>query len=278
MDLSLLVCPFCQSGYRQNRDSLTCESCGRQVLIREGKPMFTDIPVAIQPFEKIERGPDKGTPWRQSNWKFLEREVSELPVNARILDVGAGHGDFAEIFIGRDYISLDVVPYAEVDLVCDLTQQVPFRPGTFDVIVLMNVLEHVFAFEKLMASLSALLKPGGRLIMAVPFMIKVHQPPFDFHRYTHFALPQIGADAGLKLEYLEGYYDSVFFIGEGFRNLQYWELKKLPRLKRWAVRAILLGFNGLLKLLSFILGKGYVAPPEQAYNPAAIGYELVFIK
>jgi SAM-dependent methyltransferase len=246
--------------------------------LHSGRPIFTNIPETIQPFEKIERGRDKGTPWRKSNWRFLEHEVSKFPADVMILDVGAGHGDFADIFAGRNYTLLDIVPYDEVDVVCDLTQQIPFRPGLFDVVVLMNVLEHVYAYEKLLSSISALLKPGSRLIMAVPFMIKVHQPPHDFYRYTHFALPQIGADAGLKLEQLEGYYDTTFFINESFRNLQLWGLTTLTRPRRFTARVILMGFKALLCILSFILPGGFTASPEKINNPAAIGYHLVFSK
>jgi SAM-dependent methyltransferase len=278
MNFTLLACPVCKSNLHQHGESLICVSCGRQIPLQSGKPIFTNAPAIIQPFEKIERGPDKGTPWRKANWRFLESVVSDLPENAFILDVGAGHGDFAQIFTGRNYTSLDVVPYAEVDLVCDLTQQIPFPPGLFDVVILMNVLEHVYAFDKLMSAISYLLKLGGRLIMAVPFMIKIHQPPFDFYRYTHFALPQIGADAGLKLDMLEGYYDTVFFIGEGFRNLQFWGLPVLTRPRRILVRGILLGFKLLLNALSLIVPRGFTASPEKVNNPAVIGYHLVFSK
>lgn len=276
---SLLICPSCsQPMDLTSADHWKCPSCGFQAPLRDGKPFFTSIPEAIQPFEKIERGPEKGTPWRQANWKFLEKQVSELDGQALILDVGAGHGDFADIFQNRRYLSLDVVPYAEVDMVCDLTRRIPFRPGTFDMLVLMNVLEHVFEPEKLLNALSILLKPGGKLLVAVPFMIKVHQPPYDFYRYTHFALPRMGQQAGLELVELEGYYDPVFFLGEGTRNVQHWVLPRLSQPRRLAARAALLLNQLSLKLFSSLIGKGSTAAPDQANNPAAIGYQLIFTR
>ena len=69
----------------------------------------------------------------------------------------------------------------------------------------MNVLEHVFDGAGLLAALSRLLEPGGELLVAVPFLLKVHQAPVDYARYTHFALRRLGEGAGLETELLEGF-------------------------------------------------------------------------
>ena len=75
---------------------------------------------------------------------------------------------------GESSLALDIYPYPEVDVVCDLTQVNPFRENSFDAIVLMNVLEHVFATGVFLSELAKLLKPGGRLLVAIPFLLKVH--------------------------------------------------------------------------------------------------------
>ena len=181
----LLVCPHCQKEFKSISDNkLQCSGCGFEVGLLDGIPIFTDVPATIEPWEKVERGPEKGTAWRKSNWRFLNQEVKALPHEALILDVGAGHGDFADIFEGRSYFSLDIVPYAEVDLVCDLNLSIPFKAGTFDVVVLMNVLEHVYENRGLVKNIAKIIKPGGKLILTIPFLLKVHQAPFDFSRYT----------------------------------------------------------------------------------------------
>lgn len=284
---SLLVCPDCKQPFSIKEENLwRCANDGREVRIHEGKPVFTPMPETAHVYERIERGPDQGTPWRQANWKFLQEQVSGVALSeskgqdkeALILDVGAGHGDFAQIFAGRNYLAVDVVPYPEVDLACDIGKCIPFKENTFDMLVLMNVLEHVYHFHELLDALYYLLKPGGSLVIAVPFMIKVHQTPFDFQRYTHYSLEQMARQHGFEIALLEGYYDPIFFVGEGTRNLRFWVLPKLPRLSRWLARGLLLLIEGLIELMKPLIGGGYVKSPESAKNPAAIGYHLVLKK
>ena len=150
---------------------------------------------------------------------------------------------------GRRSLALEIYPYPEVDVVCDLTQVNPFRPGSFDAALLMNVLEHVYDTHNLLASLCQLLKPGGVLLVAVPFMVKMHQVPVDFVRYTHFALERLGAEHGLSVERLEGYYDPVFFLGEGLGNLKNAVLPALPASRRYPARLLLGGIQALASLL-----------------------------
>lgn len=277
--LSLLVCPDCKHVFEKvDNASLRCTNCGRKVPLMDGKPVFTPMPETAHVYQRLERGPDQGTPWRQANWQFLETQVQGLDRDAILLDVGAGHGDFAQTYAGRKYFAVDVVPYPEVDLACDLAECIPFREGTFDMLILMNVLEHVYNFHGLLDSLFYLLKPGGSLVIAVPFMIKIHQAPFDFQRYTHYSLEQMAYQHGFEIALLEGYYDTIFFLGEGTRNFRFWVLPKLSRPARWLGRGILILIEGLITLLKPIIGKGYLKNPEAAKNPAAIGYHLVLKK
>ncbi len=277
--LSLIVCPDCKQPFATKEENVwRCKNDGREVRVYKGKPVFTPMPETAHIYEKIERGPDKGTPWRQANWRFLQEQVQGQDQEALILDIGAGHGDFAQAYAGRKSLALDVVPYPEVDLACDLAECVPFRESTFDMLILMNVLEHVYHFHELLDALHYLLKPGGSLAVAVPFMIKVHQAPFDFYRYTHYTLIELAEQHGLEVALLDGYYDPIFFMGEGIRNLRFWVLPKLPRPARWLGRGLLIVIEASMILLRPVVGKGFVKSPDTAKNPAAIGYHLVLRK
>lgn len=279
MDLSLFICPRCHHEHWElGEQKWVCKSCKLEVPTRQGKPFFNQTPQDIIPFEKSVRGPDHGTPWRQANWKFLKRNLSDFKTDTKILDVGSGRGDFADILKSFNALAVDVIPFAEVDAVCDLTQTIPFRPQTFDAVVLMNVLEHVYQTRELLEAIHTVLKNQGKFVLTVPFLLKMHFEPYDFYRFTQHSLMKLFTDAGFQVEVLEGYYDPVFLMGETFRNIQYWELSKLSKGRR------LLGRLGLAWQsigswwLSHILGAGKALDARNEKRPAPVGYMIVLKK
>jgi len=276
--LNLLLCPVCGEPLLQDEQYLRCSECGQEVVTTNGIPIFTPISVDIRPSEKLVRGPDTGTPWRQANWRFLETQLSPLPDEARILDVGAGRGDFTALTDRFQTIALDIYPYPEIDLVCDLTICNPFKPASFNAVVLMNVLEHVYDTHALLGRIASLLKPGGILIVAIPFLVKLHQTPFDFVRYTHYALERFAGEHGLTCETLEGYYDPLFFLSEGTGNIRNGYLPNLPRSKRFGARLLMGGMQFFADGLQSLIGRGQAHSPQEMRSQAPTGYQILYRK
>ncbi len=276
--LNLLQCPHCGGDFAVQPDELVCRSCAQAVPLGAGIPLFTAPPSDLRPSAKVERGPGVGTPWRQANWRFLKTTLAGLPDKAVILDVGAGRGDFNDLLRGRSSIALDIYPYPEVDVVCDLTLVNPLRSQSVDAILLMNVLEHVYDTHAFLARLSAALKPGGLLLVAVPFMVKMHQIPVDFVRYTHYALQRLAPDHGLQVEKLEGFYHPASVLDEGIGNLKNAVLPAQRGLRHYAGRALLLGIQTLTSLLGRLLGPGSALPPAGVRSQAPTGYQVIFRK
>jgi SAM-dependent methyltransferase len=142
----------------------------------------------------------------------------------------------------------------------------------------MNVLEHVYHSRALFAAVNSLLKPGGVFMVAVPFLLKVHQAPYDFVRYTHFSLQRLGFEFGFELLSLDGYYDPIFLLGEGWRNIERSELGKMSRYRRVASRGFLWGIKSAATMLERLVGKGYTQASEQAVTPSPVGYHVVYRK
>ncbi len=277
--LEILVCDRCRGELVAQQQALVCQACGRTIPVEKGIPLFVSPPADIRPSEKLVRGPQVGTPWRQANWRFLEAQVRQLNSQALILDVGAGRGDFADLFDQHPYyLALDVYPYPEVDIVCDLSQANPFRPASLDAVLLMNVLEHVYAPHALLAALAEMLKPGGVMIVAIPFMVKMHQAPLDFARYTHYALQRFATDHGLEITFLEGFYDPVSVLTEGIGNLKNAVLPQLPTTRRYTGHLISWTLQASANVLRLLLGSGQTIPPDQARSQAPTGYQLVYRK
>ena len=136
--LEVLRCPTCAGMYRLESSRLFCAVCQVEVQLQNGTLLFSDVPKDIIPSEKRSRGVGVDTPWRSANTRFLEGEAQRLSENAIVLDVGAGRGDFSGLFTDQRYLAVEIYPYPEVDIVCDLTKVNPFAPGSLDVILLMN--------------------------------------------------------------------------------------------------------------------------------------------
>lgn len=136
---------------------------------------------------------------------------THLPLHCRgrLVDLGCGDVPLYEAY--RDLASEIVcVDWAHsqhagafVDRVCDLSQPLPIDAGSFDTIILSDVLEHVPEPAPLWGEMARILAPGGKLIMNVPFYYCVHEAPHDFHRFTEFALRRSADLAGLEILLLE---------------------------------------------------------------------------
>lgn len=94
-----------------------------------------------------------------------------------LLDVGCGTGDFLKRAKDNNWNVSGIEPNADArkianektkDSVFEIEQLKCFKPESFDVITLWHVLEHLPDLEEHIKAFSHLLKPNGRLIIAVP--------------------------------------------------------------------------------------------------------------
>lgn len=96
------------------------------------------------------------------------------PDKGRILDIGAGTGDFLSVAKQNGWQTIGVEPSDKAKAIA-LKKGVSFVEQTselenysFDVISMWHVLEHVPNLDNQMKELKRLLKPNGTLIIAVP--------------------------------------------------------------------------------------------------------------
>ena len=68
--------------------------------------------------------------------------------------------------------------------------------GMFDTALCTEVLEHIADPRDFLGRAFRCLRPGGRLVMTVPFAARWHFIPFDYWRFTPTSLSMLLADAG----------------------------------------------------------------------------------
>lgn len=126
-------------------------------------------------------------------------------VRGRLVDLGCGKAPLfgtyrphaQEVFCADWPNSLHPSPH--IDCACDLTAPLPFLSGTFDTIILSDVLEHIPNPWELWAEMSRVLRPGGKILLNVPFYYQVHEAPHDFYRYTQYALQRFAGDTAMRV-------------------------------------------------------------------------------
>jgi SAM-dependent methyltransferase len=163
-----------------------------------GKYYFVHVPENIRPV--VDASPTDKTRWatlRKYCYEFMKAEVPQRQ-DALLLDVGIGPAQFRELYEHLRVVGVDLYDYPEAQVVSDLTQPLPFKNECFDVVFASNILEHLYRPQEAIREYARVLKSGGKLIGAVPFFIGVHQSPYDFFRYTHFALEQMLHEAGFQ--------------------------------------------------------------------------------
>ncbi len=124
---------------------------------------------------------------------WYDKNIKEF-ASGKLLDLGCGkaplystYAPFIDGVVLTDWEN-SAHKNKHLDVVCDITKKLPFKDNTFNTIVLSDVLEHVPNPGDLMSELARILKPGGFVLINVPFIYWLHEVPHDYHRYTEFML------------------------------------------------------------------------------------------
>jgi len=180
----------------------------------------------LRPLRRLTNGVAKVaaglTPFGESVWPGVRNDLfvahesiyvyfASLAAGKRVLDAGCGCGYGARILAdagARSILGVDVdarsVRYARRRYAGDRVavdvrdcEALALEPGSFDLVVSSNMLEHLERPEAFLASVGTALAPGGSLVLAVPPI--TFAEALEQHHAIHYHRSNLTVDQWLEL-------------------------------------------------------------------------------
>ena len=154
---------------------------------------------------------------------LIKRKI-DLPPMARILEIGCGTGhNLAMLSAFGDVDAIEIDDHSRGIAAQRLGRDVGASPlpelsgvadQSYDMVAILDVLEHVEDDSAALKAIARRLRPGGTILITVPqypWMWSGHDVAnHHFRRYTKATLRAVIADAGLRLTMLESFNSLLF--------------------------------------------------------------------
>jgi SAM-dependent methyltransferase len=159
---------------------------------------------------------------KEEHYWAVRKAVESLPVGAEVLDVGSGLGYLTYAFVraglratgldlseeaidrarsrfGNNYVAADFFAWSEQN------------PARYDLVVMLELIEHVEAPLLWLQSAMRLIKPGGRLLLSTPnrdFYVpgtiwETEAPPVHLWWFSAHSMRRIAKQVGVGLEIVD---------------------------------------------------------------------------
>lgn len=118
-------------------------------------------------------------------------------------DLGCGEMPYKDWLLNHadQYVGVDwgsTLHNLKADILADLNEALPIESEVADTVISLSVMEHLREPQVFLNEAHRILKPGGAIILQVPFMWWVHEAPYDYYRYTRYGLQYMFEKAGFK--------------------------------------------------------------------------------
>ena len=116
-----------------------------------------------------------------------------------VLDYGGGEtAAYRDVLEKCEYKSVNIDPNINPTHIIKVGEQIPEDDCSFDYILSLNTLEHIYDAKQVVQEMCRVLKPGGAAIISTPFLFRVHGHPDDFFRPTPSWFKKTCIEAGFQ--------------------------------------------------------------------------------
>lgn len=162
------------------------------ILYRLKESLKKYVPVSVKTTIRRWLKMDPSRARREAN-RWLRGAAAD--VTGDVLSIGSRTdcdkegGHYRDYFVRcASYITSDVTAESGCDLVIDVRSMPQVKASSYDAVFCSGVLEHVDDYRAGLAEITRVLKPGGILLLGLPFRQAIHLPPDDFWRFTEFGI------------------------------------------------------------------------------------------
>lgn len=191
---------------------------------------------------------------KEHNWLIYDNSDQFLqnftPFYKGVLyDLGCGASPYRDFFLTYvdKYVGVDWAGSfhdTRADISADMNKPLPIESAAADTVVSLSVMEHLCEPQTMLNEAHRILKPGGTIILQVPFMWWVHEAPYDYYRYTRFGLKYMFEKAGFTdvMVYPTTGFWVMWTLKFNYQSIQFirgrWPIRKLMFILMRALWAI----------------------------------------
>lgn len=176
------------------------------------------------------------------NWRALKKsmEISAPYLRGKCLDIGSGNSPYKSSILKYvdTYICVDheethkhMFQTSKEQFINADIKALPFEDNSIDSIILTQVLEHIDAPFEALDEVKRVLANRGTLILSVPFIYQAHATPYDYFRFSEYALRHIAKQYNFEIKefHYQGYLGTTLIsILNGFL----WQLSSKNKVLR----------------------------------------------
>ena len=190
--LEHLRCAACAGrALRDHVDAIRCLDCG--AVFQQTHRAINMISSALAIESGIQATANiSANPYTPAARALIARTAQ---AGGMVLDCGAGSRPWRT----QGVINVEIVDYASTDILA-VGEKLPFADGSFDAALSLAVLEHVRDPFQCARELARVVKPGGEILVDVPFLQPVHGFPHHYYNMTAQGLARLFADLAEPLD------------------------------------------------------------------------------
>lgn len=211
---------------------------------------------------------DSLRPLRRMDYASLRKVIRK---NDCVLDYGCGRMPYKDAILklGANYKSADITGSKSIDFSINGHGELEGCDEVFDVIIIMDVLQHIVEPRKTLTELTQYLSKDATVIITTPFIF-VECDFHDYHRWSHSGIHALLTSAGYTVTGHDKrggtFFASAYIVLGTLSNVIIWR-RLAWRLKLSVIRrfALVLLETIFIPILWFALFLDYVIPINGGY-------------